>query len=80
MNEKSQTQHFIDATRLLCPMPVIKLQNLIKSCQAKDSIAILCTDPGTEHDIPTWCRIHGHTLEAISQPEAGQWQFNIIVN
>ena len=70
--------HTIDARRLLCPMPVIKLQNLMKHCQPGDHINILCTDPGTQQDIPTWCRIHGHDIIAIEEPEAGHWLFKII--
>ena len=28
---------------------------------------VLCTDPGALHDIPAWCRIHGHrVIEATS--------------
>ncbi len=72
--------HRIDACRLLCPMPVIKLQNLMKHCQEQDKVEILCTDPGTQQDIPTWCRIHGHDIIAIEEPEAGHWLFKIIVS
>jgi tRNA 2-thiouridine synthesizing protein A len=28
---------------------------------------VLCTDPGVLQDIPCWCRIHGHTVDDISQ-------------
>ena len=28
---------------------------------------VLCTDPGVLHDIPSWCRIHGHTVCDISR-------------
>jgi len=28
---------------------------------------VLCTDPGVLHDIPCWCRIHGHTVDEISR-------------
>jgi len=72
--------HVIDARRLLCPMPVIKLQNLMKHCKEKDKVEILCTDPGTQQDIPTWCRIHGHDIIAIEEPRAGHWLFRIVVS
>lgn len=52
----------IDATRLLCPMPVIRLQNKMKSLSSGEQIIIRCTDPGTQQDIPTWCRLYGHKV------------------
>lgn len=59
----------IDATRLLCPMPVIRLQNKIKTLQQGDTLFIRCTDPGTLHDIPTWCRLYQHTVVSIEEKE-----------
>ncbi len=52
----------LDARRLLCPMPVIRLQNCIDQQSAGDRVEITCTDPGVMNDIPTWCRINGHRV------------------
>lgn len=52
----------LDARHLLCPMPVIKTQNMIKQLAHGDSITIMATDPGAQQDLPAWCRIHGHIL------------------
>lgn len=52
----------IDARRLLCPMPVIRLQNEIKNALAQSRIEIICTDPGVMSDIPSWCKVHGHSV------------------
>jgi tRNA 2-thiouridine synthesizing protein A len=52
--------HQLDARRLLCPLPVIRTQNKIKELQAGDILEVICTDPGVLHDIPAWCRVHGH--------------------
>jgi tRNA 2-thiouridine synthesizing protein A len=30
---------------------------------------VLCTDPGVLHDIPAWCRVHGHEVCAIDARE-----------
>lgn len=58
--------HEVNARRLLCPMPVIKSQNIIKQCQNNDTVTVAATDPGALQDVPTWCRISGHELiEAI---------------
>ena len=52
----------LDARRLLCPMPVIKLQNCIGLQAAGARVEITCTDPGALNDIPAWCRINGHSI------------------
>lgn len=52
----------LDARRLLCPMPVIKTQNKISELESGDTLIVTCTDPGVLHDIPAWCRIHGHRV------------------
>lgn len=56
------SHHQLDARRLLCPMPVIRTQNLINTLTAGDILEVACTDPGALHDIPTWCRINGHRV------------------
>ena len=56
------TRHQLDAKRLLCPLPVIRTQNRIKSLAPGDILEVVCTDPGAINDIPAWCRIHGHRI------------------
>lgn len=59
----------LDAQRLLCPIPVIKTQDRIKTLKTGDILEVLCTDPGTLEDIPTWCRINGHQVIATEQED-----------
>lgn len=54
------SQHTLDASGLLCPMPVIRTQERARSLAVGDELAVICTDPGAAHDIPAWCRVHGH--------------------
>ena len=54
------TAEQLDARRLLCPMPVIRTQDRIKTMQPGERLEVICTDPGALHDIPAWCRINGH--------------------
>ncbi len=51
-----------DLKGLICPLPVIRTQNKIKTLKAGDILVVLCSDPGALHDIPAWCRIHGHEI------------------
>jgi tRNA 2-thiouridine synthesizing protein A len=52
----------VDARRLFCPLPVIRLQNCINQQQSGARVRIVSTDPGSMNDIPTWCRINGHQV------------------
>ncbi len=63
------SEHQLDVRRLLCPLPVIKVQNRIKDCQEGDILEVFCTDPGTLQDIPTWCRIYHHEVLEIKQSD-----------
>ena len=57
----------VDARRLLCPMPVIRLQDAIVEVSVGALVEITCTDPGVKNDIPAWCRINGHSIEQIQE-------------
>lgn len=54
--------HVLNARRLLCPLPVIRTQDKVKTLQAGDVLTVECTDPGVMQDIPAWCRINGHKV------------------
>ena len=56
------TRHELDARRLLCPLPVIRVQEKVSKLPRGDTLDVLCTDPGALNDIPAWCRINGHKL------------------
>ncbi|MBA5249592.1 FIG01199485: hypothetical protein [hydrothermal vent metagenome] len=57
----------IDVKRLLCPMPVIRLGEAINQIAAGDTIQVTATDPGVLHDIPAWCKVHGHKVLKIEE-------------
>lgn len=72
------TRHHLDATGLLCPLPVIRTQDRIKGLAAGDELEVTATDPGTLHDIPAWCRIHGHAvLEAVREGDACRFRIGV---
>ena len=57
----------LDARGLLCPLPVIRTQDKVKGLDSGTVLEVLATDAGTIHDIPAWCRVHGHELLSIHQ-------------
>lgn len=68
----------LDARRLLCPLPVIRVQDRIATLTRGDLLKVYCTDPGAMHDIPAWCRINGHRI-IEAREEAGELVFVIRV-
>jgi tRNA 2-thiouridine synthesizing protein A len=61
------SQVVVDARNLLCPLPVIRTQDTVINLQPGDEVQVLCTDPGVVHDIPAWCRVHGHEVCEINE-------------
>jgi TusA-related sulfurtransferase len=57
----------LDVKKLLCPMPVIRLGEMIDKVDISDTIEMLATDPGVLHDIPAWCKVHGHKVLEIEE-------------
>ncbi|MFV8834990.1 sulfurtransferase TusA family protein [Aquisalimonas sp.] len=55
----------VDARGLLCPMPVIRVQDAIAGMSPGAEVHLLATDPGVQADVPAWCRVHGHRVEAV---------------
>ncbi len=61
------SEHHLDARRILCPLPVIRCQDAIAQLAPKEILVVTATDPGVKHDIPAWCRVHGHQVLAIEE-------------
>ena len=68
----------LDARGLLCPLPVIRVQDRIKKLAAGEVLEVAATDPGTMHDIPAWCRVHGHQV-LESTKRGNEFRFRIAV-
>lgn len=56
------SREILDCQRLLCPMPVIRVQDRVQQMRPGDELEAVCTDPGALSDIPAWCRINGHAV------------------
>ncbi len=59
-------KHTLDAKNLLCPLPVIRLQEKISQAKKGDIIKVIATDMGVKYDIPAWCKVHNHKIIKIS--------------
>lgn len=72
MTNAIQHDHFVDASGLLCPEPIMMLHNAVRDAQSGQIIKVLSTDPSTERDINRFCEFLGHQLMAEQTTEAGQ--------
>ncbi len=52
----------LDASRLSCPMPVIKAAKAMKALEPGQVLKILATDRGSAADVPAWASSTGNTL------------------
>ena len=59
----------LDATGLLCPLPVLKARRALKAVPAGGILEVLATDPGATKDFEHFCRTTG--CELIEATEAG---------
>ena len=59
--------HLLDARGLLCPIPVIRVQDRVAALAPGERLRVRCTDPGTRSDVPAWCRINGHRVIGIEE-------------
>jgi tRNA 2-thiouridine synthesizing protein A len=72
--EMSETT--LDATGLLCPLPVLKARKALKPMPAGALLNVLATDPGAVKDFEAFCRTTGHQLVS-SREENGTYIFTI---
>ena len=63
------TKEILDATGLLCPLPVLKLRKHLKDMKIGEVVLVLADDPAAAIDIPHFCNEAGHIL--ISQEANG---------
>ena len=66
------TRVTLDCRRLLCPLPVIRVQDRVETLAPGDVLEAVCTDPGALNDIPAWGRINGHRV-VETRAERGEY-------
>ena len=52
----------LDATGLLCPLPVLKARKRLKALTPGSVLEVLTDDPAAVVDVPHFCQEAGHTL------------------
>jgi tRNA 2-thiouridine synthesizing protein A len=60
----------LDATGLLCPLPVLKARRALRPLAPGAVLEVLATDPGAIQDFQHFCQTTGcELLEASEQPD-----------
>lgn len=62
----------LDATGLLCPLPVLKLRKRLKGLAAGDCVALRADDPAAIVDVPHFCAESGHVLVETREDAGAQ--------
>jgi tRNA 2-thiouridine synthesizing protein A len=52
---------------LLCPIPVVKVSQAVKSMKVGDVLEATATDPGVMADIPAWTKSTGNELVSMQK-------------
>ena len=67
----------LDATGLLCPLPVLKARRALKAVPAGGILEVLATDPGAIKDFEHFCQTTGCELMMASEELGGVLRFRL---
>jgi len=66
---KMKADHYLDATGLSCPMPIVKTRNAMKEAESGEILEVKTTDKGAKADLTAWAKSGGHELLEQSEDE-----------
>ncbi len=71
----------LDTSGLLCPLPVLKAQKILRTMQSGEVLEVLATDPKAWHDFPIFCEEQNHNLlqHNILQGDKNNGRFVFII-
>jgi TusA-related sulfurtransferase len=59
----------LDFKGLCCPMPVVKMAQVVKQVQLGEVVEAVATDPGVMADIPAWAHKTGNEVVCLEKRE-----------
>ena len=66
--------HRLDATGLLCPLPVLRTARLVEGLAAGEVVEVVGDDPTLPADLEAWCATTGHRLVAVESLAGGAFR------
>ncbi len=70
--EGMNDNNLLDATGLLCPLPVLKARKRLQTLTSGDVLTVHADDPAAIIDMPHFCAEAGHTLVSQDLDSAPQ--------
>ena len=68
--------HELDATGLLCPLPVLKARKRLQAIGSGETLRVIADDPAAVVDVPHFCAEAGHAL--LEMTDLGATQLYVI--
>ncbi len=59
----------LDFRGLCCPMPIVKLAQIVKQLEVGEQVEAVATDPGVMSDVPAWARNTGNEVVCMEKRE-----------
>ena len=62
-NVKRVADHFVDATNVNCPLPLLKMKQALNKAVKGEVVHVIVTDPASERDFKAYIEMTDHELE-----------------
>ena len=77
MADAAEGDTILDATGLLCPLPVLKARRALRGVPAGGILRVLATDPGAVGDFEHFCQTTGCQLIERGEEADGVLRFRL---
>ena len=74
-NAATRPDSTLDATGLLCPLPVLKARRALREVRAGGVLEVLATDPGATKDFEHFCQTTGCVMVDSGESAEGVLRF-----
>ena len=71
------SENLVDATGLLCPLPVLRARKALKALPDGGILTVLATDPASPADFQAFCRQTGCDLVSMETGANGVFRYEI---
>ena len=70
---KIQADHELDASGLMCPLPLLKAKLALNALQPQQVLKVIATDPGSERDFHVFVQQSRHTILGFSKDDVAYY-------
>jgi len=67
---KIQADQELDASGLMCPLPLLKAKLALNALQPQQVLKVIATDPGSERDFHVFVQQSRHTILGFSKDDS----------